>query len=64
MVRSTAKGNAVKTSPTLTSQKWMNQPLSAVGKNAELVGSLCSSTCFILPMCMKPVKKMTVRGVP
>lgn len=46
------------------SQNWMNHPLSLVGKKGALVGSLSSSTLLIRPMCMKPVKKMTVRGVP
>ena len=59
-----AKGMAMKTSPTGMSQKWMNQPLSAVEKKEALVGRVSSATCRIRPMCTKPVKKMTVRGVP
>ena len=64
MVRSTAKGMAMKMSPTGISQKCTNQPLSAVGKNGRLVGSFSKSMVFMRPRCTKPVKKMTVRGVP
>lgn len=64
MVSNTANGIARNTSATLMSQKWTSQPLSWVGKKASLVGRLSRDTCFILPMCTKPVKKMTVSGVP
>jgi len=59
-----AKGIARNTSPTLMSQKWMNQPLSAVGKKALLVGRFSRCTLLIRPMCTKPEKKTTVSGVP
>jgi hypothetical protein len=64
MVRRTANGMARKTSPTSISQKWINQERSMVGTNDLLVGSVNKSTLRILPMWTKPVKKMTVRGVP
>lgn len=59
-----AKGIAIKISPTLMSQKCTNQPLSAVGKKALLVGSVVRLTFSILPKCTKPVKNTTVSGVP
>lgn len=59
-----AKGIAMKTSPMPISQKWMNHPLSVVGKKALLVGSVLKSTSRIFPMWTKPVQNMTVRGVP
>jgi hypothetical protein len=64
MVRSIAKGIAMKTSDTLMSQKWINHPRSVVGKKALLTGNTARSTLFILPMYTNPVKKITVKGVP
>jgi hypothetical protein len=54
----------MKTSTTLISQKYINQPLSMVGANAVLVGKVSRLIAVILPKCTNPVKKMTVKGVP
>lgn len=64
MVSRIANGIAMKTSETLICQKSINHDLSLVGKKALLVGKTSSETSAIFPICTKPVKKITVRGVP
>ena len=64
MVKRMANGMARNTSPTDTSLGSTIQLDRVVGKNALLVGNVARSTGFIRPIYTKPVKKMSVRGVP